>query len=397
MGPRTACSSCRSAVERPWFAQRLKDVLAEAFGKEPVPAEAPPGRQLLRRSAPATRSRTLLAAESRTSRPTSIRRADEARSGRADRRRLSWPASSIRSIAASPVIIWVMSLGLIVVCSLAFFRLKGSRGGRTGPVFLGGVHAARSAGDLEDLGAALRDHLAGEFVRHHRLVDVHPVVEPCRGVVPELPADAGLCGPLPVADDQLPRAGEHDLFRFDGGAAAAMALYCSPSCFPPPVFIPLPRHRICTAEAFGPTCSARSWSAAGFPVVLIWPERARAGGCGAAPAVTGCVALPCRRERPVTSVADINVDGRSAASNSAADQRSISEYPPRVERSLIDSSLGIPNVVSGVRVPLTASAFSCPHASRIPVAARNARSPPGSACRRAARPPQRNGECIELA
>jgi len=108
--------------ERPWFAQRLKDVLTKAFGKEPLLIR---GRMNFFVVSPGTGVDDAVAAdpELRSFLATHTNVKLEPASALTD----DWPYLYQQS-RGIPMIVWVMSTGLIIVCTLAFKSLKQSKG-----------------------------------------------------------------------------------------------------------------------------------------------------------------------------------------------------------------------------------------------------------------------------
>lgn len=107
--------------ERPWFAQRLKDVLTKAFGKEPLLIRGQMsffvvslGTLVEDAVAADPELRMFLASHTYVKLEPASALTDD------------WPYL-YQQWRGVPVIIWVMSIGLIIVCALAFKRLNKSK------------------------------------------------------------------------------------------------------------------------------------------------------------------------------------------------------------------------------------------------------------------------------
>ena len=133
---RTACSSCRSAVERPWFAQRLKEVLAKAFGKEPLLLRRrganffviSTGNQVEKRLPPIPN----LKAYVDSLEPMKLEPAEPTRSTTGPTLYSQYPRHSRDHLGHVP-------RARSLVCGLAFIRLKRSRGGMNWHLFFLGA------------------------------------------------------------------------------------------------------------------------------------------------------------------------------------------------------------------------------------------------------------------
>src|SRR5262249_39571100 len=152
-----------------------------------------------------------------------------------------------------PVIIWVMSLGLILVCSLAFFRLKGSRGGLNWHLFFLGAAFMLLEVQVISKTALLfgTTWLVNSFVITALLMFIllSNLVAAWFPTFPRALAYAGLFLSLTIS--YLVPANTIFFDSMAVRAAAAMALYCSPVFFAGLVFISSFRDTGFAPEAFG--------------------------------------------------------------------------------------------------------------------------------------------------
>jgi spermidine synthase len=236
------------SMERPWFAQRLKDVLTEAFGKEPL---------LMRRRAGnffaiSTGDRVEKALAASPELKAYVDSLEPMKLEPAERLIDDWPYL-YQQDRGIPLIIWVMSLGLILVCGLAFTRLKQSRGGMNWHLFFLGAAFMLLEVQVISKTALLfgTTWLVNSFVITALLffILLSNLVAAWLPKFPRAVAYAGLFITLAVSY-AVPA---HTIF-FDSAvvrALAAMGLYCSPVFFAGLVFISSFREAGYRAEAFG--------------------------------------------------------------------------------------------------------------------------------------------------
>jgi spermidine synthase len=236
------------SMERPWFAQRLKDVLAKAFDKEPL---------LLRRRAgnffvisTGNQVEKSLAADPELK--AYVDSLEPMKLEPAEPLVDDWPYlySQHRGI---PVIIWVMSLGLIVVCGLAFTRLKQSRGGLNWHLFFLGAAFMLLEVQVISKTALLfgTTWLVNSFVITALLLFIL-LANLVAAWVPKFPRSVAYAGLfITLVISYLVPANTIFFDSMAVRAGAAMALYCSPVFFAGLVFISSFRETGFAAEAFG--------------------------------------------------------------------------------------------------------------------------------------------------
>lgn len=233
--------------ERPWFAQRLKDVLTAAFGKEPM---------WIRRGmnffviSPGDRVERAVAADAELRQFIDTR--DPMTMEPAEPITDDWPYL-YQQHRGIPVIIWVMSVGLILVCTLAFKRLKGSRGGLNWHFFFLGAAFMLLEVQVISKTALLfgTTWLVNSFVITALLLFIllSNLVVARFPNFPKTVAYVGLFVTLIVS--YLVPANAIFLESAAARAAAAMTLYCSPVFFAGLIFIASFREAGFRAEAFG--------------------------------------------------------------------------------------------------------------------------------------------------
>jgi SAM-dependent methyltransferase len=233
--------------ERPWFAGRLRGIVKEAFGKPPLMLHIAPEFFIVGNG---DRIERVLAANPEMkkfvdSRPT-VQVADASPSTD------DWPYLYQQSRGV-PVVVWVLSVGLTIVCGLAFRKLKPAGAGiQWHFFFLGSAFmllevqiiskAALLFGTTWLVNSIVISSLLVFILLSNLVVSLFPNV-------PRHLAYVGLLGTLALSY-LLPA----DALFFDSmvvrGVAAA-ALYCSPVFFAGLIFITSFREAGFRAEAFG--------------------------------------------------------------------------------------------------------------------------------------------------
>jgi hypothetical protein len=109
--------------ERPWFTQRLREVLTQTFGKDPLMVQTNVSFFVI---GPGDRAETALASDPALNLFVSQHSAFQLQP--ADVTTDDWPYL-YQQFRGIPVIVWLLSIGLVLVSRIAFQRLRGSGGG----------------------------------------------------------------------------------------------------------------------------------------------------------------------------------------------------------------------------------------------------------------------------
>jgi SAM-dependent methyltransferase len=233
--------------ERPWFAGRLREIVTQAFGKTPVLVHVGPeffvvdnGNRIERALAENPELKNFVMSRSNVQVASAAISTDD------------WPYLYQQSRGV-PTIVWVLSLGLMLVCWLTFQRLKSSEEGLQWHFFFLGAafmllevqiisKAALLFGTTWLVNSIVISSLLAFILLSNLVVSRFPKF-------PKQLAYAGLFGSL-VLSYLMPASG---LF-FDSmvmRGAAATALYCLPVFFAGLIFITSFREAGFRAEAFG--------------------------------------------------------------------------------------------------------------------------------------------------
>ncbi len=233
--------------ERPWFGQRLKDVTTSAFGREPLVVR-PDMYYIVVGNGDAVQR--------------SLARDPELRSFVNERNRMPMaPAAALtddwpylyQQNRGIPVIIWVMSLGLVAISALAFRGLKTTRGGLDWHFFfLGAAFMLLEVQVISKVALLFGTTWLVNSIVISALLAFILLSNAVAARFPRLPRPLAYVGLFTMlAVSYLVPA--HAIF-FDSVAArtlAATGLYCSPVFFAGLIFITSFRDIGFRAEAFG--------------------------------------------------------------------------------------------------------------------------------------------------
>ena len=233
--------------ERPWFAGRLREIVTQAFGKSPLVVHVGPEFFIVSNG---DRVETALAANPELQKFVSAR--SNVPMSRASVSSDDWPYLYQQN-RGIPSVVWILSIGLTVICWLTFQRLKGSAKGIEWHFFFLGAafmllevqiisKAALLFGTTWLVNSIVISTLLLFILLSNLVVSLYPNF-------PRQLAYVGLFGTLAVSY-LLPA----DWLFFDSmlvRGAVATALYCAPVFFAGIIFITSFREAGFGAEAFG--------------------------------------------------------------------------------------------------------------------------------------------------
>ena len=233
--------------ERAWFTQRLKDVVTQGFGKEPLLVQANYNFFVV---GPGDRVERTLAADPEFARFVSEHPATK--TAEASVVTDDWPYL-YQQDRGIPMIIWMLSIGLVVICFLAFRSVKETRGGFDWHFFfLGAAFMLLEVQIISKVALLFGTTWLVNSIVITTLLAFILLANLVSGKVEKLPKAViygGLFATMAAAYFLPANALMFDSMVVRG--AAAMALYCSPVFFAGLIFISSFKAIGFRAEAFG--------------------------------------------------------------------------------------------------------------------------------------------------